>query len=181
MPSPCRPARAGRITWHLLLAAFALAGTGCVLRPAHGKASTYLAYRSEPGDGLGQGASRRFTPSDGSFSVLLDAPGKLRVTFHSPGESWQLWMYAQDGAALTARTYENAMRAPFQKDGRPGLSFFGNGRGCNRAGGSFTIHDLAVVEDGTVSRLRASFRHRCEEAKPALEGEIAYVAPTRAP
>ena len=59
-----------------------------------------------------------------------------------PGDrdAWTLDFATPQGQALTAgTTYDNVARYPFQTSTQPGLSLYGDGRGCNTVTGSFTV------------------------------------------
>lgn len=130
-------------------------------------------YRSTDGDYIGQGLTRiylaprnQITPSrnfDNGVQVRLDGTGGVWLTanFAAPGE-----------APLGTGQFLSAMRFPFQEAGRPGLDFSGDGRGCNRIAGSFTVHEVEYGIDGSVLRFAADFEQRCEETEPPLFGEI---------
>jgi hypothetical protein len=55
--------------------------------------------------------------------------------------TWTLDFAAPQGQALAAgTTHDNAARYPFQTSTEPGLSLYGDGRGCNTVTGSFTVN-----------------------------------------
>ena len=82
---------------------------------------------------------------------------------------------APDEADLTAGTYADATRWPFQAAGVPGLSVSGEGRGCNQLVGHFDVRDVVYGADGSVEQFAADFEQHCEGAdRPALTGQIRF-------
>jgi hypothetical protein len=124
---------------------------------------------SEPGDYIGQGQryqlrapGDRITVSGNRRTVAAQAAG-FTFEFDAPGDR-----------RLRERHYADARRYPFNDD-RPGLSISGNGRGCNRVEGEFTVHDLGFDRRGRVRRLDVSFVHHCEHRQaPPMHGRITY-------
>jgi hypothetical protein len=137
---------------------------------------TSLTMQSDSGDYIGQGQTYSYTPADGTFSVT--AGSGIQVSFSAPNLThwWYLQFAAADGAPLTQGTYTNAMRWPFQSAGFPGLSVYGDGRGCNTLTGDFQILQLTYDASGNVASFDATFTQHCEGMVPALRGEIRYNA-----
>jgi hypothetical protein len=131
-----------------------------------------LQLDSEPGDVIGQGDQRSLTHMiDSTFQrqgggSVIDVSV---VTYAS--RAWNVEFAAPPGHNLTTGTYEGAVRAGFQGAGQPGLDVGGEGRGCNVLSGRFVIHELELARIG-VQRLRATFEQHCENAQPALRGEV---------
>lgn len=65
---------------------------------------------------------------------------------------------------LEVKTYENALRYPFNGKSRPGLSFDGDGRGCNELEGRFTILELERDTQGNLTKFAANFEQHCEKS-----------------
>jgi hypothetical protein len=83
---------------------------------------------------------------------------------------WNVWFRSiQLRTPLVVGTYPDAMRAPFEDPGHPGLSIYGNGNGCNRVAGDFEIHELVFDGEILVS-LTATWAHYCEEGTSELRG-----------
>jgi hypothetical protein len=79
------------------------------------------------------------------------------------GTFWHLDFAAPQGQALTTGTvYDNATRYPFQSPTEPGLSLFGDGRGCNTVTGSFTVKDATFGPHGWIQSFDATFVQHCE-------------------
>jgi hypothetical protein len=97
------------------------------------------------------------------------------------GDFWDLDLAAPSGQALTAgTTYANATRYPFQAPTAPGLSLFGNGRGCNQVTGSFAVQNAVFGPNGYVQTLDATFEQHCEGGPTAARGEV-HIANAPAP
>ena len=89
--------------------------------------------------------------------------------------NWNLALAAPQGQRLKVGTYEGATRWPFQAATVPGLSFYGQGRGCNTVTGRFVIHDIAIDHEGRVHRLHVTFRQHCEGGSAYGDGEAAVL------
>lgn len=139
-----------------------------------------LSFVSDVGDYVGQGWTLLHEAPTASFSPALDAQ-RNSVSFEIIGSDgvrtmyWNLGLAAPQGRQLAPGTYLNAARYPFQPATVPGLSFYGNGAGCDGITGQFTITDFAAGADGSLQRLTATFEQHCEGAAPALRGKIVYV------
>jgi hypothetical protein len=77
---------------------------------------------------------------------------------------------------LTVGTYSGAARFPFQAPDQPGLSVFGDGRGCNTLTGSFTVLAISYGPDGNIASFDATLEQHCEGGAPALHGEFRFNA-----
>ncbi len=84
---------------------------------------------------------------------------------------------APAGADLAVGHYPGATRAGFNtlQLGEPGISIFGNGRGCNTVAGEFWIDEITFAA-GQVTSLAARFVHRCEGAGPPEIGWVSWNA-----
>ena len=67
--------------------------------------------------------------------------------------------------------YPDLMRYPFHNPTKGGVSWTGEGRGCNRVLGWFAV-DRVVYTNGVVTSLDLRFEQRCEGGTPALHGAI---------
>src|SRR5690606_28682822 len=139
--------------------------------------SSFLSYRSDLGDYVGQGLTRTYQLAPGSWQYYAepaDGGGVWRVWMAMAGSdwSWELNLAAPSQQALRERNYPGAARFPFQDVGQPGLDFSGNGRGCNKLAGGFTVDELVLKNDSTIGLLHARFTQHCEGASAALHGEV---------
>ncbi|MGW5616379.1 hypothetical protein [Streptomyces sp. NPDC003877] len=88
------------------------------------------------------------------------------------GDWWTLNLAAPSGEALAPGTYTGATRYPFNEASEPGLSLSGNGRGCNRLTGTFTVEAVEFGPQGYVRKLDATFEQHCEGGTSAARGEV---------
>lgn len=130
------------------------------------------------GDYIGGTSSQLFHPGNATLNVSGTASRlSLSVSGGTLGKSFILEMAAPSGQTLVPGTYENAMRYPFQTADRPGISVFGDGRGCNTVAGRFVVHDMAVGETGVINRFSATYEHNCEGGTKALIGQVSINQP----
>jgi len=153
-----------------------LAASLCLASAAH--AGTLLFLNSQAGDYIGQGAGRLITPANGTFTASRNFDNGVNVDFDgsAPGDFWSADLAAPMNAALVPGAYEGATRWPFQAASSPGLSVYGDGRGCNTLTGRFVVLEATYGADGKVESFAADFEQHCESAAPALFGSIRYDA-----
>lgn len=123
---------------------------------------------SQPGDWVGQGGT--YTYDEGTAAITSTAGNAVTVRIEG-NESWTLNLALPQDASWQPGTYAVAQRYPFQSPTRPGLSFYGEGRGCNTVLGWFEIIEVQIVGN-SVTKLAVDFRHHCEGGQPALFGAI---------
>jgi hypothetical protein len=134
-----------------------------------------LSFTSDPGDYIGQGMTSSFGTANGDtlgVTAIGDDQGVEVSVNGAAGDWWFLDLAAPSGQTLAQGDYTGATRYPFNAATEPGLSFFGDGRGCNQDTGSFTIQDVSFGPEGYVQQLDATFVQHCEGGDPALHGEI---------
>jgi hypothetical protein len=176
-----RSARLGVIA---ALSATIVACSGSPSGPSGPATTTFLSFKSDPGDYIGAGQSHSYALADGTWNTLADfgdtrTTNHVRVTVQNiavAGWWWDVDLAAPKGQMLAVGAYEDARRYPFQPTTQPGLNFDGTGRGCNTLTGRFVILDLALGPGNTVDRLHATFEQHCEGGSPALTGEISVAA-----
>src|ERR1017187_1571531 len=122
---------------------------------------------SQSGDYIGQGQTY-VTTNPADFSVSSDVWGLDIGAF-----GFDIWAEGPGGAALMVGSYTNAERDPFNGSA-PGLSIFGNGRGCNTLCGSFQIYELDTDGSGNITHLWLTFTQYCECGTAPMTGEIRY-------
>lgn len=139
---------------------------------------TCLCFVSSPGDFIGLGKTKYYSESDGeNLKISSRTPSVIRIEFedlHDDHIWWYLDFAAPKGQILTPGLYKNAERFPGIDNDCPGLSFSGNGRGCNRNGGGFEILELIYGEDGQLESFAANFIQTCENKNRPLYGNIRY-------
>ncbi len=140
--------------------------------------TTFLSFVSDPGDYIGQGTTQHHSLATMKFTARADSVATIQIET-LPGAGfvrWNLGLETPSGQQLLPGTYSNATRYPFNAPGVPGLSFSGDGRGCNTLTGSFVVLEADYGPGGEVFRFHATFEQHCEGAVPALRGEIRIVA-----
>jgi hypothetical protein len=139
-----------------------------------------LAMVSDPGDYIGQGQTWSYDTAAGDVISATTNGNTLNAAVTGfNGDWWYLDFDAPNGQTLTAgTTYANATRYPFNGSG-PGLSVYGNGRGCNELTGSFTVTEATFggPDNSYVQDFVATFEQHCEGAEPALRGTISIHNP----
>jgi parallel beta-helix repeat protein len=129
--------------------------------------SNLVMFLSQPGDYIGQGQANVTTNQSG-FSVS-GTPAQFVVGAFG----YSAYFSGPGGANLAVGTYSNAARWPFNGSA-PGISIFGNGRGCNTVCGDFQIFELHTDNSGNVDRLWLTFTHNCECSGSTMTGEIRF-------
>ncbi|HXZ86892.1 MAG TPA: thrombospondin type 3 repeat-containing protein, partial [Myxococcota bacterium] len=132
---------------------------------------TLVYFDSQPGDYIGLGKQQTFTNADAPIRATRNYDGGVEVSFDAGG-FWILDFAPPAGQTFGVGTYENAQRFPFQAAGSPGLSVFGDGRGCNTLTGRFQVLELTLNSDGSVKTLAIDFEQHCEGGAPALLGVV---------
>ena len=119
------------------------------------------------GDGYVYTGQQLFSDEDASFEAvqIQGGPGiDVRVTpdDRERGIMWFGRFMPPQNETLETAVYLGASRSNF--NGNPGLSVFGDGRGCNRSLGSFEVHRLTRAQGSNdpVTFL-VSFEQFCEE------------------
>ena len=173
----------GGVARAALLLACALA-IGCNDTPASPSppppTSTFLAFRSDAGDWVGQGQSHRYTLADGVWDARFERIrgfDHIVVTARAPNHEWwwTLNLSAPFGQPLSVGVYEQARDWPFQPPEVPGLDFSGTGRSCGSVVGRFEISALTIAH-GAVDLLHVTFEQYCAHTSVGLRGELAVVA-----
>ncbi len=97
-------------------------------------------------------------------TVLFRLSGRVTPGTEDDRPVWNLEFAAPRGERLRLGVYRDAERAAFRTGSAPGLAFSGEGRACNRVGGSFEVHELDQAADGGLSVFTATFEHWCESS-----------------
>jgi hypothetical protein len=124
---------------------------------------------SPAGDYVGQGRIINDTQAN---SLMQLAASGATLTLNAQGDtSWTLQLgEAQGGTALVPGYYGSAARFPFFY---PGVSFTGDGRGCNTVSGRFIV-DSVTYASGLISGVTARFEQSCEATEPPLHGYLRW-------
>lgn len=134
------------------------------------ESGNYVYLDSDPGDWVGAGATYLYTGSTAVLS-LGQAPGRVAVTVNGD-EGWRgdfQAMYTLD--RLEAGYYGDLQRYPFHNPASGGMSWTGEGRGCNTLTGWFVV-DSVTYDGETLIAIDLRFEQRCEGGDPALRGAI---------
>ena len=132
---------------------------------------TVLAMSSQPGDYIGQGQQYFITQSDAIFTPST-SENVVAISVNN-GAAWETDFAGPSNAPLSKDEYLNAQRYPFQPAGSPGLSVYGDGRGCNTITGNFDVIKAAYNKStGALESFAANFEQHCEGATPALFGWV---------
>jgi hypothetical protein len=137
------------------------------ITPANGN---YVYLESETGDYIGRGENYVYTPADSQ--IAFDATGARFSVFIDENERWNGDFEAMDALSrLEVGYYGDLLRHPFHNPAKGGLTWYGNGRGCNMLTGWFVVD--SVTYDGTaLMAIDLRFAQHCEGRPAALHGEI---------
>jgi hypothetical protein len=134
--------------------------------------TTVYYQQSQPGDWVGQGRTLHFTNANALLDVL-DTGGTFHLVASGDVAFGGDFSPGPDVAQIVPDDYQDLGRYPIQK---PGLSWAGEGRGCNEVFGRYIV-DHALYEDGQLDELTVRFEQRCERATaPLLRGFFRYDA-----
>jgi hypothetical protein len=126
-------------------------------------AGTSVTFSGTGGDFITQDQAWSYDPSNSAITATASADDNSVAVNISGDTTWTLDFAAPQGQALTAgTTYDNAARYPFQTSTEPGLSLFGDGRGCNTVTGSFTVNKAVFGPHGWIQSFDATFVQQCE-------------------
>jgi hypothetical protein len=147
-------------------------GAGSVLVRDPNVAITALAMSSQPGDYVGQGLQYLITLSDATFTASNS--GNFVALNVNNGDGWTTDFAGSTTARLSRGDYQNAQRYPFQAAGTPGLSVYGDGRGCNTLTGNFQVLLASYTTSSVLQSFSANFEQHCEGMSAALFGWVRY-------
>jgi hypothetical protein len=135
---------------------------------------TSITFSGSGGDFVTGDQPWSFDPTNSIIDASVTPDGNHVAIGVNGSTSWQLDFAAPQGQELTAGTvYDNAARYPFQSALQPGLSLFGDGRGCNTVTGSFTVKSVIFGSHGWIQDFDATFVQHCEgDPNSAATGEV---------
>jgi hypothetical protein len=150
-------------------------------QPASGSTPTtgnFMYLQSDVGDYIGQGQTYTYTPAIATLSVS-ETPGVVGtngsvLTVGVNGNTW--W----NGNFQTMNTisqlqpgfYPGLLRYPFNNKVLGGLSWYGDGRGCNTLKGWFAVDSVTYDVNGVLTAIDLRFEQNCEGGTTALHGAI---------
>jgi hypothetical protein len=130
----------------------------------------YVYLQSQPGDFIGGGGDYLYSEADSVITVHA-ANGHLSVSVDG-NEGWGGDFQVMNAlSGLEVGYYGDLQRFPFHNPVKGGLSWSGEGRGCNRLTGWFVV-DSVTYDGSTVIGIDLRFEQHCEGVAPALRGEI---------
>lgn len=129
----------------------------------------FVLLASDPGDWVGQGNFQVFTGPTSPVTLLSSG---TKITVYAGGYFGE-FVTMLGTVPLTAGYYGNLMRSPFHNPARGGLSWAGNGRGCNTLTGWFAIDRIVYVAT-TMTEVEMRFEQHCDGLVPALRGAIRW-------
>jgi hypothetical protein len=133
--------------------------------------TTRLSFRGDAGDYITFGNSYRYSPNNSTMTFSSNYDGGVSVNV--VGDTfWSLDVAAPGNAELTPGKYSGAQNFPFQATDQPGLSFDGDGRGCDTVTGSFTVYQAQFDISGIPEKLDLTFVQHCDGELPAAYGEL---------
>lgn len=135
--------------------------------PASGN---YIYLQSDVGDYIGQGQTYTYTPSNSTIGI--NASGGYLATSVSGIASWVgNFQTMSNISQLQPGYYGGLQRYPFHNPTQGGLSWSGEGRGCNTLTGWFVVDNVNYV-NGVLTAIDLRFEQHCESNSAALHGQI---------
>jgi hypothetical protein len=147
-------------------------------------AVTELSMKSDPGDYIGDGEEYFFRDGEGRFSFqpwdmnrdgLVD---RVYISFSGRGGNNFSFTFATNKLDMNlAEGTFRAIRDISAEHGDTGMDISGNGRGCNRLEGAFTILEAQFDYSGKepkVISFAVKFEQHCESSSRALRGHLYY-------
>jgi hypothetical protein len=131
-------------------------------------AGNYVYLVSDAGDYIGQGKTQLFSSANSTIVPQLNLTAGFGL---SVGGFYGTFAGMQTLTQLKPGYYGDLQRYPFHNPAIGGLSFSGNGRGCNTLTGWFVV-DNVTYELGAVKSIDLRFEQHCEGGGPALRGVI---------
>lgn len=131
---------------------------------------SFVYLTSEQGDYIGGGQSYTYTLANAT--IVLTASGNHVSVVVNGAESWHGDFQTMNTLSqLEPGYYADLRRYPFHNPTKGGLSWSGQGRGCNTLEGWFAI-DRVTYSGGSLTALDLRFEQRCEGGSAALHGAI---------
>ena len=135
---------------------------------------TTITLVSDPGDYIGQGASYVYTNAD-ALITTSNASNYFHISVDG-NENWRGdFAIPNTYTELLPGSYANLTRYPFDDPAIGGLSWSGEGRGCNTLTGWIVINSATYVA-GALTELDMQFEQHCEGVVAALHGDIKWYA-----
>jgi hypothetical protein len=133
-------------------------------------AGNYVYLQSDAGDFIGQEQTLTYTPLNAqlTFSAFMQGVGvSIRGNKSWDGE----FIGPSTMSQLQVGYYSGLIRWPFHNPILGGLSWSGDGRGCNSLLGWFAV-DNVTYTNGVLSGVDLRFEQQCEGGQAALHGAL---------
>ena len=141
--------------------------------PNASSAPNSVHLQSDAGDFVGAGRTWDYTSADAIITVTANG-GVLTVTVDGD-ETWRGDFELPNSLnTIQVGAYNNLQRLT-SLNAQGGLSWFGDGRGCNTSTGTLVI-DKAAYNGSTLTSVDLHFDQHCEGAVPALHATIHWRA-----
>lgn len=132
----------------------------------------YVYLQSDLGDYIGAAQALLYTPATANLVVTTNG-GYLSVRVDGD-ENWQGDFQAMNSLTqLQPGYYGDLRRYPFHNPVKGGLSWAGEGRGCNTLQGWFVVDDIRY-QNGKLQEIDLRFEQHCEGGAPALRGRVRW-------
>jgi hypothetical protein len=136
--------------------------------------ASYIELNSDAGDYVGLGEDYHYTNANARIVVSADG-GHLTIEVESE-EWWSADFQLPDTATeLQPGSYVELKRFASHDPAVGGLSWFGEGRGCNTLSG-WLIIDSVTYREEALTAIDLRFEQHCEGFAPALHGRIHWDA-----
>lgn len=136
---------------------------------------TLVTLQSDAGDLIGQGKNYSYAKTNAT--ITIGVRGNLITVAVSGDETWTAEF--QTGGAATepvAGKYSNLdAYVPSAGTAKPGLRWYGEGRGCSTSKGWFAIDSIDYAH-GVLRSLSLRFERHCNGDGPALHGLVQFAA-----
>ena len=131
---------------------------------------TVIILESDQGDYIGGGVDQQYTLANARITVL--AFGN-RLSVGIEGDEWWSgdFVFPDSLSRPEVGEFTNLTRAPFHDAAVGGLSWSGEGRGCNTLTGWFAVDSLRY-SSAILEEIHLRFEQHCEGDTPALHGSI---------
>lgn len=135
---------------------------------------TSVKLQSDPDDFIGQGKNYEYSLTNSLLGLSVRG---ANLHLEIEGDQWWSADFVLPSAMskVETGTYSNLVRYPFHEPAAGGMSWDGEGRGCNVLLGSFTVQSATYV-NSVLTALDLSFEQHCEGEGPALHGKIHWSA-----
>ena len=142
-------------------------------QPASGStpaSGNYVYLQSDVGDYIGQGQTYTYTPAVATLSVTANA-GHLAIGVNGTKQWTGDFQTMNTLTQLQPGYYAGLQRYPFNNPVLGGLSWYGDGRGCNTLKGWFIVDSVTYVS-GVLSAIDLRFEQHSEGGTTSLHGAI---------